>query len=160
MNAYAHFEMTPTVPSHLVSGPDSPDRVVAPGFRNMGRHALDFATGIPTATGGVGPPDLLDSWKQIAAYVNRNVRTAQRWEKRENLPVHRHFHRKACSVYARKELARKLRICPIAQKRSLGTRKLNLGFAPQFTYGLALGQDWSRLLTAGSVRPRDRSHRD
>ncbi|PYU40162.1 MAG: hypothetical protein DMG53_23420, partial [Acidobacteria bacterium] len=24
----------------------------------------------------------LDSWKEIAAYLNRNVRTVQRWEKR------------------------------------------------------------------------------
>jgi hypothetical protein len=42
----------------------------------------------------------LDSWKQIATYLDRNVRTVQRWEKREGLPVHRQFHEKAGSVHA------------------------------------------------------------
>jgi hypothetical protein len=44
--------------------------------------------------------DRLDSWKEIAAYLRREVRTAQRWEKREGLPVHRHVHAKASSVCA------------------------------------------------------------
>jgi len=44
--------------------------------------------------------DRLDSWKEIAVYLGREVRTAQRWEKREGLPVHRHIHAKASSVYA------------------------------------------------------------
>ena len=30
----------------------------------------------------------LDSWKEIAAYLNREVTTVQRWEKREGMPVH------------------------------------------------------------------------
>jgi hypothetical protein len=42
----------------------------------------------------------LDSWKQIAVYLNREVRTVQRWEKREGLPVHRHTHLKGSTVYA------------------------------------------------------------
>jgi TolB-like protein len=42
----------------------------------------------------------LDSWKEIAAYVKRDVSTAQRWEKREGMPVHRHLHDKQGSVYA------------------------------------------------------------
>ena len=39
------------------------------------------------------PPDgaggRLDSWKEIAAYLRRSVRTVQRWEREEGLPVHR-----------------------------------------------------------------------
>lgn len=31
----------------------------------------------------------LDSWKEIAAYLNRDIRTVQRWEKTANLPVRR-----------------------------------------------------------------------
>jgi hypothetical protein len=31
----------------------------------------------------------LDSWKEIAAYLRRDVRTAIRWEKEKGLPVHR-----------------------------------------------------------------------
>jgi TRAP transporter TAXI family solute receptor len=42
----------------------------------------------------------LDSWKEIAAYLNRDVATVRRWEKREALPVHRHLHEKLGSVYA------------------------------------------------------------
>lgn len=46
--------------------------------------------------------DRLDSWKEIAAYVNRGVRTVRRWEHEEGLPVHRHVHRVLGSVYAYK----------------------------------------------------------
>lgn len=46
------------------------------------------------------PSDRLDSWKEIAAYLKRDVRTVQRWEAFESLPVHRHQHKKRGSVYA------------------------------------------------------------
>jgi Tol biopolymer transport system component len=42
----------------------------------------------------------LESWKEIAAYLKRNVTTVQRWEKREGMPIHRHLHEKGGSVYA------------------------------------------------------------
>jgi hypothetical protein len=42
----------------------------------------------------------LDSWKEIAVYLRREVRTVQRWERFEGLPVRRLFHRKSSSVYA------------------------------------------------------------
>jgi TolB-like protein/Tfp pilus assembly protein PilF len=44
----------------------------------------------------------LDSWKEIASYLKREVRTAQRWEKSEGLPVRRHQHDKLSSVFAYK----------------------------------------------------------
>src|SRR5690242_14977271 len=44
--------------------------------------------------------DRLDSWKEIAAYLKRDVTTVQRWEKREGMPVHRHLHGRMGSVYA------------------------------------------------------------
>jgi Tol biopolymer transport system component len=46
------------------------------------------------------PKDRLDSWKEIAAYLDRDVTTVQRWEKREGMPVHRHLHGQLGSVYA------------------------------------------------------------
>jgi Tol biopolymer transport system component len=46
------------------------------------------------------PEDRLDSWKEIAAYLSRDVTTVQRWEKREGMPVHRHVHDRMGSVYA------------------------------------------------------------
>ncbi|MGH9237446.1 MAG: hypothetical protein ACRD3G_05350 [Vicinamibacterales bacterium] len=45
-------------------------------------------------------PDRLDSWKEVAAYLNRSERTVRRWEEREELPVHRLQHDKRGSVYA------------------------------------------------------------
>jgi Tol biopolymer transport system component len=49
----------------------------------------------------VSPPeDRLDSWKEIAAYLKRDVTTVQRWEKREGMPVHRHLHDRMGSVYS------------------------------------------------------------
>lgn len=44
--------------------------------------------------------DRLDSWKEIAAYLRRDVTTVQRWERREGLPVHRLVHARQGSVYA------------------------------------------------------------
>ncbi len=42
----------------------------------------------------------LESWKEIAVYLKRDIRTVQRWEKHEDLPVHRHLHARASTVYA------------------------------------------------------------
>lgn len=42
----------------------------------------------------------LESWKEIAGYLNRHVTTIRRWEKHEGLPVHRHRHAKLGSIYA------------------------------------------------------------
>lgn len=46
------------------------------------------------------PAGLLESWKEIAAYFRRGVRTVRRWEKEEGLPVHRQVHKKLGTVYA------------------------------------------------------------
>jgi Tol biopolymer transport system component len=58
----------------------------------------------PTQSGSPSPvrpvEDRLDSWKEIAAYLKRDVTTVQRWEKREGMPVHRHLHDKMGSVSA------------------------------------------------------------
>src|SRR5579864_8054087 len=55
--------------------------------------------GTQTMTTG-NPADRLDSWKEIASYLRRDVRTVQRWEKKEGLPVYRHLHDKLGSIYA------------------------------------------------------------
>jgi TolB-like protein/Tfp pilus assembly protein PilF len=54
----------------------------------------------PTRRQADEPSDRLDSWKDIAAYLKRDVSTVQRWERREGLPVHRHLHDKLGSAYA------------------------------------------------------------
>ena len=45
-------------------------------------------------------PLVLNSWKEIAAYVGRGVRTVQRWERLLALPVHRIGKGKRSPVYA------------------------------------------------------------
>ncbi len=60
-----------------------------------------MAEASPGTKPSVSPPDdRLDSWKEIAAYLNRDVTTVQRWEKREGMPVHRHLHERIGSVSA------------------------------------------------------------
>jgi hypothetical protein len=44
--------------------------------------------------------DRLDSWKEIAAYVRRGVRTVQRWERDSGLPIHRLNRDKRSVVFA------------------------------------------------------------
>src|SRR5258708_4985824 len=41
----------------------------------------------------------LESWKEIAAYLGRDVTTVRRWEKRERVPVYRLHHSRLGSVY-------------------------------------------------------------
>lgn len=48
------------------------------------------------------PQKTLESWKQIAAYLDRSERTVRRWEATEGLPVHRREHDKQDTVYAYK----------------------------------------------------------
>jgi len=42
----------------------------------------------------------LDGWKEIASYLHRDVRTVQRWEKTEGLPIHRHQHQQRAVPFA------------------------------------------------------------
>ena len=46
------------------------------------------------------PQRTLESWKQIAAYLDRSERTVRRWEASEGLPVHRREHEKQDTVFA------------------------------------------------------------
>ncbi len=46
------------------------------------------------------PQKTLESWKQIAAYLDRSERTVRRWETSEGLPVHRREHDKQDTVFA------------------------------------------------------------
>ena len=48
----------------------------------------------------LSPGERLDSWKEISLYLKRTVRTVQRWEQTEELPVHRIVHDKRSSVFA------------------------------------------------------------
>jgi Tol biopolymer transport system component len=60
----------------------------------------DFRTDAERPQAGGAQSDRLDSWKKIALHFKRDVSTVQRWERREEMPVHRHLHDKQGSVYA------------------------------------------------------------
>ncbi len=45
-------------------------------------------------------PQMLNSWKEIASFLDRGVRTVQRWEQELQLPVHRIGKGKRSPVYA------------------------------------------------------------
>jgi serine/threonine protein kinase/Tol biopolymer transport system component len=73
------------------------------------QSARDVASALQSAQSesAVTPPpsetaagQRLDSWKEIASYLGRGVRTVQRWEREQQLPVHRLAHAKGDSVYA------------------------------------------------------------
>lgn len=52
--------------------------------------------------GAAASPGVLNSWKEIAAYLDRDVRTVMRWEETRGLPVHRLPGGPKSAVYALK----------------------------------------------------------
>jgi hypothetical protein len=42
----------------------------------------------------------LVSWKEVARYLRCTIRTLERWESREGLPIHCHLDQKGSTVYA------------------------------------------------------------
>jgi len=75
-------------------------------FEGAAAHHCDASRPAPTEKEAIGDnlsatkQNRLESWKEIAAYLQREVRTVQRWERKENLPIHRHRHQKGGTVYA------------------------------------------------------------
>ena len=104
------------------------------------------------AAPGVKAEDRLDSWKEIAAYLNRDVTTVQRWEKREGMPVHRHLHDKVGSVYAsRSELDEWTRSRTRAQEAEEDETAQPVTGSPLAPPGIAgmTSQRWRLLLALG-----------
>src|SRR5438445_1330964 len=86
------------------------------------------------------PEDRLDSWKEIAAYLERDVTTVQRWEKREGMPVHRHLHDKLGSVYAsRSELDAWTRSRTLAQTPTRDEKETAKSAPARLSWALAVG---------------------
>ena len=86
----------------------------------VGQNAMDVA----------GSMELLNSWKEIAAYLNRGVRTVQRWETELDLPVRRPRGKSRSAVMAmRSELNQWIKTCPVT---NAGRKKRHhLSSAPQ-----------------------------
>jgi predicted DNA-binding transcriptional regulator AlpA len=76
-------------------------------------------------------PTVLNSWKEIAQYVGRGVRTIQRWERELGFPVRRPRQRERSAVIAiRSEIDVWLR----RDVSSSGNGKLRLAAAPNYDH--------------------------
>jgi len=104
----------------------------------------------------------LESWKEIAAYLKRDVSTLKRWEKSEGLPVHRHLHQTRSSVYAypsaldgwwarRRPAEDGLTLTAWIQGRPLRA----LAFAAMLLLALATAGDGLVLRPTSAARPED-----
>ncbi len=124
------------------------------------------------------PEKRLNSWKEIASYLDRDVTTVQRWEKREGMPVHRHVHDKRGSVYALSEeldewiRSRRLPVDELEKKPEAeiapaatgghgpnGARRSRLWFVLAVVLGIGLAFAWwlVRRRATVTVAPRIRS---
>ena len=74
--------------------------------------------------------DQLDSWKEIAAYLNRDVRTLFRWEAQEQLPVYRHLHKGRSTVYAYRSELDAWRVSRQPRRLPSPRQKVMLGVLP------------------------------
>ena len=70
--------------------------MLQPGFSKSSQH-LPLLGRRPSITRI--QPEVLNSWKQISAFVGRGVRTVQRWERSSGMPVHRIGHGNRAPVY-------------------------------------------------------------
>lgn len=74
---------------------------------------------------------ILNSWKEIASYLGRGVRTVQRWEAHLGLPVHRPSGRDHSAVLAfSSELDQWLDSCPVRQTLPGGEELLSIAGSP------------------------------
>jgi hypothetical protein len=72
----------------------------------------------PFIAGDLKPEDKLKSWRQIAGYLNRGVRTVQRWNLYAGLPVHRVGPARTPVVAFRSEIDAWLHSKPTRQARA------------------------------------------
>jgi Tol biopolymer transport system component len=99
----------------------------------------------------------LDSWKEIAAFVGRDVRTVQRWEKEEGLPVHRQAHKRLGTIHAfRPEIdawLERRRDVVDNPPSVLPRRKPWMVASAAMVFLLAAGGLWLRFFDAGEQQP-------
>ena len=94
-------------------------------------------------TVGYANSETLNSWKEIAQYLDRGVRTVQRWERDLHLPVRRLPGRKRSAILAlREEIDAWIGSCPILdeeEESTLGSREAEATMG-EFFAAIADGQ--------------------
>src|SRR5262249_30834218 len=115
------------------------------------------------------PSDRLESWKDIAAYLRRDVRTVQRWERTDGLPVHRHKRAQRPIPYAykseldawwtsRSEMAPQGRDAALDERQSSRTRALVAAVATVLIVAVTSASWWIiRSRSTHAASPADHS---
>jgi len=76
-----------------------------------------------TTARSVDRPGRLEGWKEIADFFGRTVRTVQRWEREQALPIRRHMHDALASVYAYPRELEEWRLSRAPNPGVVGVRK-------------------------------------
>src|ERR1700677_2208831 len=111
------------------------------------------------APGALPPPnsveERLDSWKEIAAYLNRDVTTVLRWEKREGMPVCRHLHDRWLCLRVSYFIKADLRLDSLHSDPRFQDllRRVNL---PNYTYSVNQKQPQSSSHSSSKLRTKNR----
>lgn len=98
----------------------------------------------PPENSGQSAGERLDSWKEIAAYLKRDIRTVRRWEKSQGLPVHRHSYLKRGLVHAYKHELDSWWFAPIEKNSSSAVSEKD-------AFLLEVQEIWRRFLTTDSL---------
>jgi hypothetical protein len=87
-------------PSWTIGETDALARNCGLRYNLRGRATMNDRVGGPQLVPSVKTtaPPRLQSWKQIAGYLQRDERTVRRWAESEGLPIHRRQHGKSASV--------------------------------------------------------------
>lgn len=107
--------------------------------------------------------EVLNSWKEIAQYLGRGVRTVQRWESTLGLPVRRPHGRGRSAVIAmRSELDRWLKSCPTRNGFENGAGPDRNGTGPKLEGALTVHEKATLelLLQSEQLRAHIRSSRE
>lgn len=110
--------------------------------------------------------EVLNSWKEIAVYLNRGVRTVQRWEADLGLPVRRPRGKRHSSVIAtRADLDAWLASSPLVENHKDGTDgtsrvKLNRGGARFLFIEIESGLTFAHLAASAAPNQIDKIQRN
>ena len=101
--------------------------------------------------------EILNSWKEIAGYLNRGVRTVQRWEAELGMPVRRPRGRGRSAVLAvRSELDRWIQACPLEAREKMSQSVTELSVNPAIEQLRTSTLEWSCRGDGRSMVFRDR----